>query len=75
MTTSHARIYTVGDGRRHQWAMREDGTWFVRTRWRGHWSKWRDVGTKRPFEFGMYLVPNLGKAHLPPMKGNEDDET
>lgn len=66
---SHRPIYTVGDGKRNQWAMRDDGVWFVRSKWRRGWSKWRDIGTRRPFEFGMY--PTGHKAHLPPMENSE----
>lgn len=58
-------IYTVGDGTRTQIAMRQDGVWFIRSKWRGVWGKWKDVGTKRPFLTGMYLAPRCGKAKLP----------
>lgn len=60
-----AAIYTIGNGKRTQMAMRADGVWFVRTRWRNGWSKWREHGTKRPYEFGMYKAPGCGVAHLP----------
>lgn len=62
---SAGAIYTVGNGKRTQCAMRVDGVWFMRTRWRNGWSKWREHGTRRPFEFGMYLAPRMGKAVLP----------
>lgn len=58
-------IYTIGNGKRTQFAMRADGVWFVRTRWRDQWSKWRENGTRRPFEFGMYIAPHCGCAKLP----------
>lgn len=58
-------IYTIGNGQRTQLAQREDGVWFVRTRWRGMWSKWRESGPKCPYEFGKYLAPRAGKARLP----------
>lgn len=56
-------IYTVGNGERTQVAMRADGVWFMRRKWKRRWSKWDSVGKVRPFEFGLYVVP--GKARLP----------
>lgn len=58
-------IYTIGDGTRTQMAQREDGVWFTRSKWRGLWGKWYEVGKHRPFDFGMYLAPGMGKARLP----------
>lgn len=58
-------IYTIGDGTRTQMAQRVDGMWFIRTKWRGLWGKWRECGPKKPFLFGMYVAPNAGKARLP----------
>lgn len=58
-------IYTVGNGERTQIAQRADGVWFMRQKWHGVWGKWQSVGRKRPFEFGMYQAPRMGKARLP----------
>jgi hypothetical protein len=58
-------IYTVGDGKRTQCARREDGVWFVRSKWHGLWGAWREHGSKCPYEFGKYLAPHAGKARLP----------
>lgn len=58
-------IYTIGNGERTQIAQRADGVWFTRQKWRGAWGKWMSVGRKRPFEFGMYRAPRMGKARLP----------
>lgn len=58
-------VYTIGNGKRHQFAKRQDGTWFVRSFWRGQWGKWMQHGPKKPYEFGMYLVPHASAARLP----------
>lgn len=58
-------IYTVGDGTRTQLAMRSDGMWFVRRKWRGVWGKWMSAGRRCPYEFGKYLAPGAGHAKLP----------
>lgn len=58
-------IYTIGDGTRTQLAQREDGVWFIRTRFRGMWGSWREHGRKCPYEFGKYIAPGAGKARLP----------
>lgn len=61
-------IYTVGDGKRTQFAKRdEDGMWFIRTKYRDHWAKWMVSGKQRPFDFGVYAAPGVGCAKLPPL--------
>lgn len=67
------QVYTVGNGKRHQYAMREDGMWFARSRkfdlrdgW--VWGEWKPHGRSKPYEFGMYLAPRMGLARLPPVK-------
>lgn len=67
-------LYTIGNGKRNQFAMRADGVWFVRSRWHGGWSKWREHGAKRPFEFGMYIVPGNRQAKLPPIPKEIENE-
>lgn len=59
-------VYTIGNGKRHQCAMRADGVWFVRSMWRGEWGKWQEHGRTKPYEFGMYIAPRMGAAKLPP---------
>lgn len=58
-------IYTVGDGRRTQFAQRDDGVWFIRHKWNGRWGKWWKHGRRCPYEFSKYRVPGAGKARLP----------
>lgn len=58
-------IYTIGNGKRTQCAMRDDGVWFVRSKWRDVWGAWREHGRKKPYEFGMYIAPRAGSARLP----------
>lgn len=62
MTT---QIYTIGNGKRHQFAKRADGVWFVRGRFREHWTKWVEHGRSKPHEFGMYLALPVRLARLP----------
>jgi hypothetical protein len=57
-------IYTVGDGTRTQIAMRADGVWFKREKWRRVWGKWIRC-TGRPYEFRAYLAKHAGNARLP----------
>lgn len=57
-------IYTIGDGTRTQIAMRDDGVWFQRSKWRGVWGKWSQCA-KRPYEFSAYLAKRAGQARLP----------
>lgn len=61
---THCPIYTVGDGTRTQIAMRGDGIWFKREKWRGVWGKWFKC-EKRPYEFTAYLAKHAGNARLP----------
>lgn len=58
-------IYTVGDGKRTQIAMRDDGVWFIRTWERGQfWTAWKRCA-KRPYEFTAYIDNRAGNARLP----------
>ena len=57
-------VYTIGDGTRTQVAMRQDGKWFERVRWRGVWHAWRQCAS-RPYEFSAYLVLPAQNARLP----------
>lgn len=66
-------VYTVGNGKRTQCAMRADGVWFVRTWWHRSWGKWMEHGKQRPFEFGMYKAPRCGNAVLPIDKGEGNE--
>lgn len=58
-------IYTVGDGKRTQMAKRNDGVWFIRTKWHGVWGVWEMHGRQCPYSFGVYLAPGAGNARLP----------
>ena len=58
-------IYTIGEGKRTQFAKREDGIWFIRTAWRKGWTAWREFGKRCPYDFGKYQAPGAGKARLP----------
>lgn len=60
-------IFSIGDGRRRQCAMREDGVWFERSRVefrgrRAHWSKWVQI-PRRPDH--AWYNPAAGRARLP----------
>jgi hypothetical protein len=58
-------IYRIGDGRRKQCAMREDGVWFVRGKRinKPGWTRWAYHGMVRPL--GAWYDPLSGKARLP----------
>jgi len=59
-----AHIYTIGQGKRFQYAQDEEGFWFIRERTQYGWGKWRTLGTKnRPDN--IWYNPNAGKAKLP----------
>lgn len=58
-------IYTVGNGKRTQFAKRDDGVWFVRKTFKGQWGKWIEHGRTIPYATGYYIAPRCGCAKLP----------
>lgn len=64
MTTTLCPIYTIGDGTRTQMALRDDGVWFMRTKWRGLWQRW-EPQVRRPYAIGAYIDRKAGNAVLP----------
>lgn len=65
-------IYSIGNGKRTQVAMRDDGVWFERFHRENKpgWGKWhRTPDDKRPMH--AWYNPSAGKAKLPKDIANE----
>jgi len=68
-----AHIFTIGQGKRYQYAQDNDGFWFIRERGRIGWMAWRPLGTRtRPDN--IWYNPNAGKANLPKGVINHDPD-
>lgn len=58
-------IFTIGQGKRYQFAMREDGVWFKRSKdHRNMWGKWLPTGSKNRPD-AIWYHPGAGRANLP----------
>lgn len=66
-----AKIFTIGTGKRFQFAQRDDGFWFKRCRLTSHygassagWGVWVPTGSRnRPAD--IWYNPRAGEAKLP----------